>query len=105
MQLAAIQLLLTSLYSLDIGHAGALRASNYIAYGGFIDILPDGQCTKEVVGWVYFAWTAIQIYVAEFFTGPEARDSYVGGDKRLAPTEGERKLCRMMKMRRSGGLA
>lgn len=82
-----------------------MRASKLIGTGGYIDSLPDDQWIEEVVGWESFVWAAMQIYIADYFTGPKARDPHMSSYIRPASDEGERKLCSMMKMRRSGGFA
>lgn len=105
MQLAAIRLLLSSLYFFDIGSAESLRASKKIRTGGYIGSLPDEQWIEEVIGWESFGWAITQNFIADYFTGPVARDPYAASYTRPATTEGERKLCSMMKMRRSGGFS
>lgn len=104
-QLAALRLLRTSLYFYNIVSAESLRASKLLTTGGYISSLPDDQWVQEVIGWESFAWAAMQIYIGDFFTGPVAREPYAASYTKPVSTEGERKLCGMMKMRRSGGFS
>jgi len=103
-QLAVLQLLVASSYFFTLAGSERLRASAQVKRGGYIDSLPNDQWIKEVIGWESAAWAALQVAVGDYFIGakvrdPKAADSYA----RQAATEGEKKLCGMLKMRRSGG--
>lgn len=71
--------------------------------GGYISALPDDQWVQEVVGWESNTWASLQIAIAEYATGVKARDAFADSYYRQPETDGEKKLCSMQKMKKSGG--
>lgn len=103
LQLPTLELLITSAYKFDIGTAQDFEASSLIRVGGYIGALPDDQWLKEIVGWESNAWASLQIAIAEYATGVKARDPFADLYYRRPETDGEKKLCNMQKLKKSGG--
>jgi hypothetical protein len=85
-----------------------LDSDNYEAAesrGGwpYIVSLPDDQWTKELKRWESSAWATLQIGIPYFATGPLQGGSWAKGNYTMSKTDGEKTLCGMQKMRKSGG--
>ncbi|KAF2004127.1 hypothetical protein P154DRAFT_485871 [Amniculicola lignicola CBS 123094] len=101
-QLAALQLLVTSGAMYDQGTSGTFDAltQNWM---GEIASLPNNQWEKEVIRWETIAWAGLQALIADYAIGPKHRDQDADGYVKPVTTKGEKQLCRAQKMRKSGG--
>jgi hypothetical protein len=105
-QLAAIQLLITSTLMFDVSDAvqNGVKASDLAGGTGNVPSLPDDQWIQEVIGWNSFVWAALQTAVSDFAIGPAVREpsaqAYIGN-----LTAGEKELCKAQRMMKSGGFA
>lgn len=70
---------------------------------GYIDALPDDQWVQEAVGWESFVWAALQTAVSDYAIGPDLREPTARAYMRNETTLGEKQLCQVQRMRRSGG--
>jgi hypothetical protein len=92
-----------SAYVFDIVSSQLVDASARIDQEGFIKFFPDDQWVKEIVSLESQVWASLQVAIADYFIGAKARDRFAEKYSRPATDEGEKNLCVMMKMRRSGG--
>jgi hypothetical protein len=104
-QLAAIELLITSSLLFDISDAGqdVLKATSLAGGTGYIPSLPDDQWVQEVTGWEAFVWAALQTAVTDYAVGPTVREPSAQAYMKNETTGGEKKLCQAQRVRRSGG--
>ena len=75
-----------------------------IRVGGYISSLPNDQWVTEVVGWEAITWASLQIAVGDYFTGAKARDLFADAYVKRPETDGEKKLCGMQRIRKSGAV-
>ncbi|KAF2184852.1 hypothetical protein K469DRAFT_750706 [Zopfia rhizophila CBS 207.26] len=104
-QLAAIQLLITSSLLFDISDAGqdVLKAKDLAGGTGFILLLLDDQWIQEVTRWESFVWAALQTAVSDYAIGPAVRGPSAGAYIRNDTSNGEKELCHVQRVRKSGG--
>lgn len=69
----------------------------------YIVSLPDDQWIKELKRWESSVWATFQIGLSYYATGPQISGSPSKENYTIPKTEGEKKLCGMQKMRKSGG--
>lgn len=102
-QLAAIKLLSVAGFFLDTSDASTrvLQASK-ILDSGVILSLPDDQWIQEVVGWEMVIWASWQTMVSDYAVGYAARDPSLAKILKKNMTSGERQLCNLQQMRKSG---
>lgn len=67
--------------------------------------LPDDQWAIEMGRFKAHALAGLQIAVADYAIGAKVRDPLAGPYTRQPETAGEKQLCGMQKMRKSGGFA
>jgi hypothetical protein len=103
LQLAVFNLLISSSMLFDIQAANTMLADKLIRIGGFIPSLPDDQWVKEIVGWESTTWAALQIAVEKYATGAKSIDPSADDYVKAPETDGEKALCAMQRMRKSGG--
>jgi len=104
--LSAIQTLKEANSIYDIARiVNNLDISKRIARGGAVETeIPDNQWIIEIKGWENYVWSAVRTYVADYATGPRARDPQAADLYEIkAATPGDKKLCGMQRMRKSGG--
>lgn len=65
--------------------------------------LPDDQWMREVVAWEKFVWASLQTVTSDYAVGHATRDPSVLDHIRNETTLGERQLCGIQRMRKSGG--
>jgi hypothetical protein len=65
----------------------------------------DNQWIKEVIGWESYAWAGIQNTLLDFIVGPKIRDPSAATYLDPPTLTGEKQLCKLMKVRKSGGFA
>lgn len=103
LQSAVLNLLVSSAFMFDVSTSKTTLAGSIIQIGGVLSSLPDDQWVKEVVSWESNAWAALQIAVADYAIGAANRDTFSKQYVKEPSSEGEKKLCGMQKMRKSGG--
>jgi hypothetical protein len=94
----------TASYLTDTAVPKALTISGQVAEGLYQGKIPDNQWVTEVLHVQNVAWANMQTVIADYAIGPHAR--YPGGDDGLVTkpmTQGQKSLCGMQKMRKSGG--
>ena len=105
-QLAALQLLITSSFELDLGDASSsvFEAQNLAERGaGRIISLPDDQWVREVVGWERYIWAAMQTMITDYAIGFVNHVPSVASYVRSNLTVGEKQLCGAQRMVKPGG--
>jgi hypothetical protein len=65
--------------------------------------LPDDHWAQEVMGWENYLWATYQAFVTDYGVGYAARDPSVREIMKQNLTAGEKRLCGVQKMRKSGG--
>jgi hypothetical protein len=68
--------------------------------------LPDNFWKEEVLGWEQVSWAGVQFVISQYASGAKGSDAPGQSEDKwwIEPkTEGEKKLCSLQKMRRSGG--
>jgi len=106
-QIAMLQLLWTASLIFDLTNApgqGILQAPE-ISRGYSEYTLPNNQWEKEVIGWESYAWAGIQYAILDFILGPVRRDPRAKEYANSPNSDGEMHLCKMLKVRKSGGFA
>ena len=73
------------------------------AQSGYSPGLPDDQWVKEVVGWENYLWAIYQTVVTDYGVGHASRDPAVLEVVKQNTTAGEKQLCGVQRMRKSGG--
>ncbi|KAJ4305538.1 hypothetical protein N0V90_001069 [Kalmusia sp. IMI 367209] len=105
-QLAAVQLLVTSSFQYDTATAAAVvfQAQDLAERsGGQILELPDDQWIQEILGWEKYIWASMQTMVSDYAIGYGAQTPLVQSYVRTNLTQGERQLCGVQRMVKSGG--
>lgn len=104
-QLAALQLLVTSSLLFDISDAAqdVLQAKEMAGGTGYIPSLPEDQWEKEIKGWEAFVWAALQTAITDYAIGPAVREPSIADLVKKNLTSGEKQLCGAQKMKKSGG--
>ncbi|KAJ4305887.1 hypothetical protein N0V90_001420 [Kalmusia sp. IMI 367209] len=104
MQRSIMQLLISAAWLFDIGIWDWVSASSGILdTGGQSYGLPNDQWMREVVMWESSTWAALQVAIAQYALGPP---ELLSGDSQAANTNlttTQRRLCKMQRVRRSGG--
>lgn len=72
---------------------------------GFTIGLPDDQWIKEVAGWADYVWAGLTIMLSDAVVGPKLRDPVAVNYTDAPTTEGDKLLCKSLKMRKAGGFA
>ncbi|KAF1957462.1 hypothetical protein CC80DRAFT_470752 [Byssothecium circinans] len=72
---------------------------------GISEGLPDDQWIRELVNWERISWTAYQMLLSVSIIGPKVFDEFADEYREAPKTEGDRALCRSLKMRKAGGFA
>lgn len=95
----------TSSLFFDISDAGqdVLKAKDLAGGTGFIPSLPDDQWVRETTGWETFVWAALQTAVSDYAIGPAQREPSVRAYMKNETTNGEKELCQVQRVRKSGG--
>jgi hypothetical protein len=105
-QLAALQLLITSSFELDVGDASSsvFEAQDLAERGaGRVISLPDDQWIREVVGWEKYIWAAMQTMITDYAIGFGNQVLSVTSYIRSNLTVGEKQLCGAQRMVKPGG--
>ncbi|KAF2730866.1 hypothetical protein EJ04DRAFT_579521 [Polyplosphaeria fusca] len=105
LQQSVLEVILVAAFAFDMSNFETLRAQSEAGIGRFN--IPDNQWVKELQAWESSIWAALQIEVSDYAIGPQVRmrnlTSAYGIN--LANTTAEEQLCRMQRMRKSGGFA
>ena len=70
---------------------------------GFITSLPNDQWMREVLEWEKYIWASLQTVVSDYAIGYTALDPSTQDSIRKNLTVGEKQLCQVQRMKRSGG--
>jgi len=107
LQLAIIDLLRTSSDMVDMRTfgAGTLNVSSLLALTNEIVALPDDQWVLEMKKFQANVFAGLQLAVADYAIGAKARDPLAGPYTRAPETAGEKELCGIQRMKKSGGFA
>jgi hypothetical protein len=81
-----------------------LLAKAYI-YSGWSPGLPKDQWVKEVIAWESRVWASYQTLIATAVIGPSIFDQYAHEYTEPVDNEGDRQMCQLLKMRKSGSFA
>ncbi|KAF2004403.1 hypothetical protein P154DRAFT_560573 [Amniculicola lignicola CBS 123094] len=105
LQQATLQLLITSSFFYDYTASDFVKTNERLSGGGLSRGLPPDQWKNEIIAQDSVVWAGLQVTMADYALGPRLRLPYAGDSPyaRLAATEGEKKLCGMQRMRKSGG--
>jgi hypothetical protein len=102
-QIAALQLLVKSslLFDTSDGVEYGLEVTKLLG-NSYIHSLPDDQWIREIVRWERFIWASMQTTISDYAIGyvtrePSAKDFIIKN-----ATEGEKQLCGVQRMRKSG---
>jgi len=89
----------------DISDAGQdlLKAKDLAGGTGYIPSLPDDQWIQEVTRWEAFVWATLQTAITDYAVGPSVREPSARAHIRNVTNDGEKELCRALRMKRSGG--
>ncbi|KAF2470133.1 uncharacterized protein BDR25DRAFT_370147 [Lindgomyces ingoldianus] len=103
-QLAALRLLVSTnlVYGIFAGLDSGLKSSALSA-DGFVVSLPDDQWINEVISLEQYVWGSLQTVISGYAVGPQVRDESAEEFVRKNMTNGERGLCGLQRMRKSGG--
>jgi hypothetical protein len=88
----------------DGAHAIDLLAKTYLQEGR-VPGLPKDQWVKEVIAWESRVWASYQRLIAAAVIGPAVTDQYAHEYTEPVDNEGDRQMCRSLKMRKSGSFA
>lgn len=102
-QKAILQLLVTSVRIFSVSAARTLKAEYLIGTQNTIQSLPNDHWAREARGWVEMVWADLQFAISDYAIGPKARNSDADEYVKKPRTAGEKQLCQLQKMRRSGG--
>ncbi|KAF2822182.1 hypothetical protein CC86DRAFT_262550, partial [Ophiobolus disseminans] len=104
-QLTAIQVLQSSAFIMSTAAAlsSGLKAGDGMQGRKFVPSLSNDQWLKELVGWETHVWAGLQHLVADYAIGAAARVPGMTASTRHEMNEGEKALCRSVRMRMSGG--
>ncbi|KAF2736964.1 hypothetical protein EJ04DRAFT_562032 [Polyplosphaeria fusca] len=107
LQLSTLRLLRDASQSYDI--ANGISASGVLANSmvsaGEVPELPSDQWKKEVLSWQSFGWAGMQTFIATALTGPKELDPSADSYTIQPTSEGDKQLCKALKMRKTGGFA
>lgn len=70
---------------------------------GYIDNLPSDQWVREILKWENLIWTSRKVLVSDYAIGYSARVDTIQDFIRKDLRPGERQLCGMQRMRKTGG--
>jgi hypothetical protein len=103
-QLAVLKLLVTSSISFDKANGAPLLAEGLTDPEGFVTkyAISNEHWKKEVTWVESTVWAALQTAIADYAAGPQVRDP--ASDWVKPASRGEKELCGMQKMRKSGGI-
>lgn len=103
-QLAAVELLITSTLLFDISDAALdpLKATDLAGGTGYIMSLPEDQWIQEIAGWESFAWAALQTMIPDYAIGHSVREPTAAEYMRNETTNGEKELCRVQRAPMAG---
>jgi len=83
-----------------------LNATTYLSgSGAVIESLPTDQWKRELKEYFAIQLSATQTLISDYAIGPEVRDAAAGEVVERPGSEGGRKLCGMVRMRKGGGFA
>jgi hypothetical protein len=71
--------------------------------GGQFLSLPDDQWVQEIVSWEKYIWASLQTMVSDYAIGFGAQAPSAQSYVRTNLTQGERQLCGVQRMVKSGG--
>jgi hypothetical protein len=71
--------------------------------GAIIESIPDGFWKEEVLAWEQEAMASLQIAMTQYAIGHKVRDEMADRYWKEPKTEGEKKLCKAQKMKKTGG--
>lgn len=104
MQRALIQLLINSSWLYQSVNVVSCKVTTLMSKNDFnMEPLPDDFWKQEVIGWEYETWAAMQIAVSNYAIGPQSIDPYEDGYLLKPETQGEKALCGVQKMKKTGG--
>lgn len=89
----------------DISDAGQdlLKAKDLAGGTGYLVSLPHDQWVQEVTRWEAFVWAALQTAIVDYAVGPSVREPSAQAHTRNATTNGERELCKALRVKKAGG--
>ncbi|KAF2110744.1 hypothetical protein BDV96DRAFT_650847 [Lophiotrema nucula] len=102
LQLSMLRLLYTTANHFNHASIDRFKASELIHGGGLIDSLPEDQWITELTSWESQIWAAHQIAMADYAAGPTSRVPSAAVTTRNSSTAGDKELCGMQKMRKTG---
>lgn len=105
LQLAVLQHLLDILYNFNILTSLTTDASKLINVGGIISHrVPSDQWIRELTHWESQVYASIQIAVEKYATGAKSIDPFAESYIRAPETSGEKALCGLQRVRKSGNV-
>ncbi|KAH7386872.1 hypothetical protein DE146DRAFT_185138 [Phaeosphaeria sp. MPI-PUGE-AT-0046c] len=81
-----------------------IQAKSYL-FDNFSPGLPSDQWKKEVIAWEARVWTSYQALIAAAIGGPAVFDENAHEYIEPVDNEGDRQMCKSLKMRKSGSFA
>lgn len=106
-QRSLLQLLrsISRLASIEDGaQTQTIQAKSYL-FDNFSPGLPSDQWEKEVIAWEARVWASYQALIAAAISGPAIYDEYAKDYTEPVDNEGDRHMCKSLKMRKSGSFA
>ncbi|KAF2736926.1 hypothetical protein EJ04DRAFT_488916 [Polyplosphaeria fusca] len=104
-QSAALDVLFASSSMMDISNPLSLNISSMKSTTGVIPPIPDDQWVNELHRYESIVFAGIQYVTSNYAIGPKSKDPMADSYTRPPATEGQKALCGMQKMKRSGGFA
>ncbi|KAF2200034.1 hypothetical protein GQ43DRAFT_464310 [Delitschia confertaspora ATCC 74209] len=102
---SAISFLLQASMTFNAGMTRSLNVSALLSASGIIPAIPQDQWKTEFNYWVSSGWAQLQTVITDYAIGPKVRDPDTNFPFIYPPsTEADKKLCHMIKMRKSGGI-
>jgi hypothetical protein len=104
LQLSALGMILSALQVMHFGVVDSVKASHFITNDGMIGAqIPPDQWVIEIERMEAVVWASLQVSVADYAVGPSIRSPFIAEYVINATSEGEKELCRSVKVRKAGG--
>lgn len=93
------------LYDTSSALGKVLKAEDLLIDGtaGVGSGLPDDQWAQEVIAWENYVWATFQFLVTDYAVGHNVRVPIMQELMKQDLTSGEKQLCGVQRMRKSGG--